>query len=415
MRDTGGAIAAADRARELADGAPVLRAVAAAQGAMTRMTAGRRAEGRELLRSAAAVLQSDEADAAPFEFRTMAAQALMWIDDHEGAERILTRIVDSQRAQGAAGALPYPLATLAQLDLRRGRWNAALANATEAVSLGREGRQGLALAIALGSLAWVEAYLGDEAAAREHAAGCDAVATDHGAPAIAVYADVALGALALGRGDAEEAIRQHERAAERSMPGNLTWAPDLIEAYHLAGRDDDARRLLDRLPSDALPEGAPPLVARCEALLAGDDAFAARFEQALELHRAVPAPFEEARTRLLYGERLQQAGRDGEARSPLLAALGAFEGLGATPMAGRARRALRAAGAGAPKPTTPALAPLSPHELQVALLVAEGRTNRETAEALFLSPKTVEHHLGQIFRKLGLKRRTELARLVAAS
>jgi DNA-binding CsgD family transcriptional regulator len=240
------------------------------------------------------------------------------------------------------------------------------------------------------------------------------VATDHGAPAIAVYADVALGALALGRGDADEAIRQHERAGQRSMPGNLTWAPDLIEAYHLAGRDDDARRLLESLPRDALPEGAPPLIARCEGLLAADEDFAERFEHALELHRAVVAPFEEARTRLLFGERLLGAGRDAEARDPLLAALEAFERLGASPMATRARRGLRAAGAGAPRATVPALAPLTPHELQVAFLVADGLSNRDAAEALFLSPKTVEHHLGQIFRKLGIRRRTELARLVAA-
>jgi DNA-binding CsgD family transcriptional regulator len=62
----------------------------------------------------------------------------------------------------------------------------------------------------------------------------------------------------------------------------------------------------------------------------------------------------------------------------------------------------------------PALAPLTPHELQVAFLVADGLSNRDAAEALFLSPKTIEHHLGQIFRKLGIRRRNELARLVAA-
>ena len=137
------------------------------------------------------------------------------------------------------------------------------------------------------------------------------------------------------------------------------------------------------------------------------------FRAALELHEAGPAPFELARTQLAYGEYLRAAGRRDDAREPLRAALAGFERIEALPFAERARRELRAAGA-IPRGATGDAAELTAHELRVAQLVAQGLTNRETAGALFVSAKTVEHHLRNVFRKLGVKRRTELARLMAA-
>jgi DNA-binding NarL/FixJ family response regulator len=140
----------------------------------------------------------------------------------------------------------------------------------------------------------------------------------------------------------------------------------------------------------------------------------AHFERALELHGAGPVPFGLARTRLAYGEYLRAAERRDEAREQLRAALAGFEQVEAMPFAERARRELRAAGAITRNAAGPDAAELTPHELRVAQLVAQGLTNREAAAALFVSAKTVEHHLRNVFRKLGIKRRAELTRLMAA-
>jgi DNA-binding CsgD family transcriptional regulator len=140
-----------------------------------------------------------------------------------------------------------------------------------------------------------------------------------------------------------------------------------------------------------------------------DDAFA----EALSLHEQAGIPFELARTELCYGERLRRARRLSDARRPLRSALATFERLGAVPWADRARKELAASGErSAPSGRNSRIAKLTGQELQVALLVADGATNREAAAALFVSPKTIEGHLGRAYAKLGVRSRTELARLL---
>jgi DNA-binding NarL/FixJ family response regulator len=134
----------------------------------------------------------------------------------------------------------------------------------------------------------------------------------------------------------------------------------------------------------------------------------------LEWHDRVEMPFERARTELILGERLRRARRRADARGPLERALEVFERLGAEPWAARTRTELTATGGAYRREheVSPA-EELTPHELQVALLVADGLTNREVAAALFLSAKTIEHHLSIIYRKLGLRSRAQLAALLA--
>jgi DNA-binding NarL/FixJ family response regulator len=140
----------------------------------------------------------------------------------------------------------------------------------------------------------------------------------------------------------------------------------------------------------------------------------ARFDAALALHEELPMPFERARTQLAYGERLRRARQRAEAREPLKAALEAFERLGARGWAERARTELRATGEQQTRRAETAAEQLTPHELQIAVLVAQGMTNREAAAALFLSPKTIEYHLSNAYRKLGIRSRAELVRAVLA-
>ena len=128
----------------------------------------------------------------------------------------------------------------------------------------------------------------------------------------------------------------------------------------------------------------------------------------------MPTPFERARTELAWGERLRRSGRRTEARERLNRALRIFDRLGAAPWAERARGELRASGQSVLTPEQRAEDALTPQELQVAAIVAGGATNREAAAALFLSVKTIEFHLRHVYRKLGIRSRTELARVVDA-
>lgn len=158
---------------------------------------------------------------------------------------------------------------------------------------------------------------------------------------------------------------------------------------------------------------ATALAGRCRGLLAGDD-FEAHFLDALEAHRAVADPFSEARTRLCYGERLRRAGRRVDSRSQLRLAFETFERLEAEPWLRRARRELRATGEKLGRRPAVRGEELTPQELQIALQVAEGKTNRDVGAALFLSPKTVEFHLARVYRKLDISSRRELIRRFAA-
>ena len=131
------------------------------------------------------------------------------------------------------------------------------------------------------------------------------------------------------------------------------------------------------------------------------------------MHAQTPTPFERARTDLCYGERLRRARRRVDAREHLQAALATFERFRARPWAERARTELRASGERVRRRQPTAPEKLTPQELQVALVVAGGATNREAADALFITPKTVEFHLGNIYRKLDIRSRAELVRLFA--
>jgi DNA-binding CsgD family transcriptional regulator len=133
-----------------------------------------------------------------------------------------------------------------------------------------------------------------------------------------------------------------------------------------------------------------------------------------------PLPFEQARTLLCSGEAMRRDRHPIAAREPLDRALGLFDGLGAQPWAARARAELAASGVKDRRLPPEAgrsmrLDVLSPQELQVARMAGRGQNNLEVAAALFVSRKTVEAHLTRIYRKLGIRSRTELARILLTS
>jgi DNA-binding CsgD family transcriptional regulator len=150
------------------------------------------------------------------------------------------------------------------------------------------------------------------------------------------------------------------------------------------------------------------VLARCHGML--DEDFDAAFAEALTLDDQRPMPFERARTLLSLGRRLHRARRRAEARDSLRQALAGFERIGAVSWAAQAQSELRAAGARRRAAHDDSM---TAQELRVATAVSRGASNREIAAELFLAPKTVEFHLRQIYRKLGVGSRAQLVAMLA--
>jgi DNA-binding CsgD family transcriptional regulator len=197
----------------------------------------------------------------------------------------------------------------------------------------------------------------------------------------------------------------------------LMFTPDLVEAYVRGGDPGAGRRafgVLDAFTQAPAPTWARAFAHRCRGLLTDEPpAAAAAFTEALRLHAESNRPFDGARTALLYGEHLRRHRQRVEAREHLKAAVEVFERLGAAPWAQRARTELRASGETARKRDPSTLAQLTPQERQIAHFVAEGLANKEVAARLFLSPRTIDSHLRNVFAKLGITSRTQLAHLHA--
>jgi DNA-binding CsgD family transcriptional regulator len=195
-------------------------------------------------------------------------------------------------------------------------------------------------------------------------------------------------------------------------PGILWWAGDQIEALWRVGDVGAARRRQEELRAQAERTDrrwARAVAARTGGLLAAtDDEAEQAFAEAVVWHRALDIPFERARTLLCLGERRRAAGR-GDAEGPLREALGTFRSLGAQPWAAQALALL------GERRQVPEQVPLTKQEREVAGLVGRGSTNREAADHLYVSPRTIDFHLRNIYKKLGVRSRTELARVLAGA
>ncbi len=348
----------------------------------------------------------------------------VWMEDYERARLVHAALLERLRGASALTPLSYTLSVLSELEFRTGNLAAALAAASEAVSIATETGQRGTAAYALVSLARAEAAAGREQATREHADQALNLAEQAGTLSITTYARAALGLLELGLARPERAREQLAPLPELTLghglgePGVVCWQPDWIEANIRLGDLEAAGQALTRLEREASSVNrtwALAAAARYRGLLAPDHQFEDHFAQALALHALTPTPFERARTQLCLGERLRRAGQRRRTREQLDQALHTFRRLGAQPWASYTENELSAAGATHTQ-AAEAYAAGPPHqfltaqELQVAIAVGEGKTNKEAAAALFLSPKTIEFHLAHIYRKLGIHTRTQLAR-----
>ena len=228
--------------------------------------------------------------------------------------------------------------------------------------------------------------------------------------------DRALGLHALAAGRLDEAVVRLAGAADVPFLGRglrdgvVPARVDMVEALTRQGDVAGARARADAVRPILVAMDDPLAAAlerRVAALVAGGDEAIECYRQGLALHRECSESFERARTLLLLGEHERRSRRRLDARMHLIEAVDAFEGLDAGPWLARARNELRAVG-GRVDPGVGDVR-LTGQELAVAQKAAQGLTTREVADALFLSPRTVEFHLGNVYRKLGVHGRAALA------
>ena len=345
-----------------------------------------------------------------------ACEVLSAADQLDEAQSALAGSIAELTRMGHMPALCYSLRTRATIELRQGRMLQALKTAGEALALAQEGRASWP-GWALAQVAAVEAVFGLQERCRQHILRAEQSCGGNDRWA-AAEAQAALGLLELGAGEDGAALSALDEA-DRLLrplrhPGFVRYAADRVETLVRLGEAAAAKAALAELEQRTTAAQSPwgrHAVSRARVLLAPAELLDAVYEQ-------VPAApirsgFEMARTRLVYGERLRRAGRRTEAREHLRGALGIFHAIGAGPWERRAETELRASGARLRRPDTSSRDELTPQELQVALVVADGVTNREAAASLFLSPKTIEVHLSRAYRKLGVRTRTELSRRIS--
>jgi DNA-binding CsgD family transcriptional regulator len=322
---------------------------------------------------------------------------------------VATGLVALARDSGMPYALPAGLGHLTLAQTLLGAHRDALVAGDEGLRIAHDTGQPLWTSYLHGALAYLAAVEGDEDRCRRHAE-----AAGPAEQAGSAWAQAALALLDLGAGriqDSFDRLRTLAAASRRHQGAVVRSTPDFVEAAVRLGRAGEVS--LDRYETWVRTLGQPwlgALLSRCRAMTAPEAEAEQHYLRALDLHEPLARPFDRARTELLYGEWLRRARRKNEAREHLGAALRVFDELGSPPWAARARTELGAAGAVvAQAPAPDVFAGLTPQELQVTQLAAQGLSNRDIAAQLYLSPRTVAYHLYKAYPKLGITSRGELA------
>ncbi|MEE1754575.1 helix-turn-helix transcriptional regulator [Streptomyces sp. SP18CS02] len=377
---------------------------------------GRLLEAREPLRR---VLDRARGDDEPTRLLRAGVAALV-LGDIGSACHVNARALAVARSRGLDALVPQVLEHLAYAELRAGQHARARAHAQEGLRAAHRAGQRNVCAHLHAILAMVASVQDDAAAVASHADAAMETAGPHGLAQAATLAEWAVARADLCRGRAFEAaarlgplVRPGARRGHFAV--HMLAVPCFVEAAVASGEHAQARSAVEGFAlwaAQGADPHAPAQLARCRALIAPPEETEALYAAALAGHELADGDFERARTQLLFGKWLRRRRRPGAAKSRLRDALVAFERGGARPWAEQTRAELRATGeAPAPLPTG-GLARLTPQQLRIARCVASGATNREVALRLSVSPRTVDHHLRNVFALLGVRSRVELARLV---
>jgi DNA-binding CsgD family transcriptional regulator len=359
------------------------------------------------------------------------AQSLGWAERYAEARHQLTTLLHTARRLGSPTILAFALAISAEIGWWSGQWTTAYADATEALQWATENGQPGLLAYGYSMLARIDAARGARESCQARVKRAKREVEPRGVAGVPVYTDAALGLSALGAGELSDAAEKLQQAWDLALrqgvnnPNVFPIAGDLAEALARAGEFDGSAHILNWLDERAEATGlAYPHATACRArgILTDEPEEAQRLLLRPSLHWTKSAPSHSSKR-----ERSCVPGRRCAATAVLPPqglyfhrALGIFDGLGARPWAARATAELAASGVKDRRVMMAAVGPnrldeLSPQEFQVARIAARGQNNNEVAAALFVSRKTVEAHLTRVYRKLGIRSRTELVRILLAN
>jgi ATP/maltotriose-dependent transcriptional regulator MalT len=365
-------------------------------------------------------------------FRQLAARGmlLLWDDDLAGARADLRASLPGPGHGPGEGTEPFRLVAmgyLAETEYRCGDWDIAWALAQQAVSLVEDTGQAWLSAFAHAVAALVPAARGQWDLAELHVTAAQQAAAALGNQASRAYADNSAVHVAACRGDPERVVAaaqwllSDEHGAHHE-PGFFGWSVQHAAALLELGRVEDAERRLADLEEVARARGRRSRLAalarvRGELAAARHDTSTARaaFDDALRLGDGAADALEAAMVQTAYGRFLRRRGERRSAVERLSVAQTLFAALGAEPFLRRCDAELAACGLVPGSGVSLDHPQLTPQESAVARLVCAGRTNRQVADELVLSVKTVGYHLGHVYTKLGVSSRMELAARMGAS
>jgi DNA-binding CsgD family transcriptional regulator len=360
--------------------------------------------------------QVDDGDPSRTQLLAFAAYAA---GDLGQSIELMDRAAPILRAQGRLGLLAQLLAVRAQVGITMGQLSDAIPRVQEANLLAIETRQPIWTALSQIGRAVLSGLQGEERTAEQLITEATEPVASLRLSIVLAKAEFARGVIDLTAGRHSDALDHFVRMFDPHGPAHhevvaQTAAPYVIECAVRAGRSDEARRMMTLL--EALGKRTPAAVVHmglrfARPLLADDSEAQDLYELALD---AEPKwPFDFARLEMSYGTWLRRQRRITESRPHLRAARDMFDALGVQPWADKASAELRASGERIPEPARAPRQALSPQELQIAQMAASGLSNREIADRLFLSHRTVGAHLYRVYPKLGIASRSELPQALA--
>jgi len=328
------------------------------------------------------------------------ATSSVFVDRLPNCRQILWQIVQDGRTGGAVALAISALGLLATDDILTGRWDEAEQLSDEGIDLCTRHGYELVLWSSRQTKAVLAAYRGDDRTTRAIAVDMMRWATPRRARVVDTFWNLALHSSALGKGDFETA---YQRAVAITPPGELPsyvstavyTLMGLVEAAVRTGRQTEANahvRAMEKANLEAISPRLALVVGGSRALAASDDRATEFYQRALALPDAEKWPFDLARVQLAFGEHLRRNRAIADARVHLNAAITTFDALKAKPWSARAATELRATGVSKRPADGGRSEALTSQELQVASLAAEGLTNKEIGEKLFMSPRTVGTH-----------------------
>ncbi|NUR94343.1 MAG: AAA family ATPase [Kribbellaceae bacterium] len=327
----------------------------------------------------------------------------MW-DAHRWAQ-LSRRHVQLVRETGVLSNVPLALTSQAYVSVLSGDLKTAAVLADE-VDAANEGIGGQLVPYARLALL---AFRGDRAETLALVEATKRDSTRRGEGIGIAFAEWAAAVLANGLGRYQDAVDAAQRAS--GILSTVRMPSELVEAAVRTGAIDTAHKaalVLEEMAAATGTDWALGVSARCRAMVSAGDTAERLYEEAIAHLEKTRLKVELARAELLYGEWLRRERRRTDAREHLRTALSAFEAMGLTGFADRARRELQAAGGTARRRLPPAETELTAQEAQIARMARDGLSNPEIATRLFISARTVQYHLRKVFPKLGITSRSQL-------